>query len=160
MPSFDIVSEIDQHEVTNAVDQANRELTTRFDFKGTNAEYTLKDNKISLKATNEFQLKQMIDILYTKFTKRSIDVRSLSAGTPSVNLSEARQEVTVKQGIEQEDAKKIIKLIKDAKLKVQTAINGDKVRTTGKNRDDLQEVIALVRQHDFNLPLQYINFRD
>jgi len=129
MPSFDIVSEVDMHEATNAVDQANREVDNRFDFKGTNAkyEYSDSDNIVTLKAENDFQLKQMADILQTKFTKRNIDVKSLSFGQPQTALNEARQLITIKQGIDKESAKKIIKLIKDAKLKVQAAIQGEHI---------------------------------
>lgn len=161
MPSFDIVSNIDLHEVTNAVDQANREVETRFDFKGTNARFELAKDKITLIAPTEFQLKQLDEILRGKLTKRQIDLRSLDYKSITTNVSEARQEVVVKQGIDQDNAKKITKLIKDAKFKVQASIQGDQVRVTGKKRDDLQEVIAFMRQaKEVAVPVQFINFRD
>lgn len=160
MPSFDIVSKVDLQEVRNAVDQANREITTRFDFKGTDAKFEQQEEKITVKAENEFQLKQMQDILQAKLIKRGIAVGSIDLGKVETNLSEARQVVTIKQGIEAELAKKIIRGIKDNKIKVQAAIQGDQIRVTGKNRDDLQDAIALVREQKNILPLQYINFRD
>lgn len=160
MPSFDVVSKIDTQEVTNAVDQANRELTTRFDFKGIDARVEQVKNNITLIAPSDFQLKQMDEILRTKMTKRAIDIRALEYKTPVVKLNEARQEIIVKQGIEQEFAKKIIKLIKDANFKVQSAIQGDQVRITGKKRDDLQAVIAMLRAAKLDLPIQFENFRD
>lgn len=160
MPSFDIVSNTDQHEVSNAIDQANREISTRFDFKGTNARLELDKEKITLIAPTEFQLKQVDDILKNKLAKRSVDIRSFTYKEMTSNLNEARQIIEVKSGIDQENAKKIIKLVKEAGLKVQTAIQGDQVRVTGKKRDDLQEVIAMLRQAKTDLPLQYINFRD
>jgi cyclic-di-GMP-binding protein len=160
MPSFDIVSEVNLPEAVNAVDQANREVSTRFDFKGTDAKFELADTKITLRAQSEFQLKQMLAILETKLTKRGIAIGCLEFGNVLTNLNEARQIVTIKQGIETELAKKLVKTIKDSKLKVQTAIQGEQVRVTGKNRDDLQEVIALMRAQKINLPLQFTNFRD
>ena len=160
MPSFDIVSEVNLQEVRNAVDQANREISTRFDFKGTNAKIEHTEKKIDLTAQNEFQLKQMLDILQNKLIKRGVGIGSLTIGKINTNLNEARQEVTIKQGIDSELAKKIVKIIKDSKMKVQTAIQGEQVRVTGKKRDDLQEVIALMRQQKIELPLQYTNFRD
>jgi uncharacterized protein YajQ (UPF0234 family) len=160
MPSFDIVSEVDTHELTNAVDQANRELTTRFDFKGAEASFSLEDNVISQSAPSEFQLQQMTDILRARLVARKIDARCLEFGDVDTNLAGARQKVTVKQGIERELAKKLQGAIKDAKLKVDTQINGDKLRVTGKKRDDLQAAMALLRAQDFGLPLQFENFRD
>lgn len=160
MPSFDIVSEIDMHEATNAVDQANREIDSRFDFKGSNAKFELQDNTVTMRAPEAFQCKQMLEILQNKLVKRQIDIRCLEIAEPEVALNAARQSVTLRSGIETPLAKKIIKLIKDAKMKVQTAIQGDKVRVTGKKRDDLQAAIALLREADVDLPLQYINFRD
>jgi uncharacterized protein YajQ (UPF0234 family) len=160
MPSFDVVSEIDSHELTNAIDQANREVTTRFDFKGVDAKYDFKDDKITIMAPSDFQVKQMQDILSNKVSKRSIDVRCLDYQKIETNLSQARLVVNVKQGIETETAKKIIKFIKDKKFKVQAAIQSDQVRVTGKQRDDLQEVMAALRGEDFALPLQFKNFRD
>lgn len=160
MPSFDIVSEVDSHELVNAVDQANREITNRFDFKGANALFELKDTTITLTAPSDFQVKQMLDILQTKMAKRQIDSRALDAGDIKTTLSQATQIITVKKGIEKEDAKQITKLVKDSKIKVQTSIQGDQIRVTGKNRDDLQEAITLLREAELKLPLQYINFRD
>jgi len=160
MPSFDIVSEVDTHELTNAVDQANRELSTRFDFKGVEAKFELDDKFISQSAPSEFQLKQMQDILRARLTARSIDVRCLDVAEPEINLATARQKVTVKQGIEQAVAKKIVAAIKAAKLKVEAQINGEKLRVTGKKRDDLQVAIALLRKSEFDVPLQFDNFRD
>jgi uncharacterized protein YajQ (UPF0234 family) len=160
MPSFDIVSNIDNHEVTNAVDQANREVSTRFDFKGTDARVELNKDKMTIIAPTDFQLKQVDEILRNKLTKRQIDIRSLKYGDISTNLSEARQVVEVKQGIEQEQAKKIIKLIKEGGFKVQAAIQGDQVRVTGKKRDDLQDVIAMLRSAKVEIPVQFDNFRD
>jgi cyclic-di-GMP-binding protein len=160
MPSFDIVSEVDKHELTNAVDQASRELTNRFDFKGVDAMYTLDGFVITLAAPSDFQLKQMLDILRQRLTARKIDARALDAAEPEINLASAKQKVTVKQGIEQPIAKKIIAEIKAAKLKVETQINGDKLRVTGKKRDDLQVAIALLRKSEVDVPLQFDNFRD
>lgn len=160
MPSFDVVSEVDKHELTNAVDQANRELTNRFDFKGSDARFELDDAVITQLAPSDFQLKQMIDILRQRLTARSIDVRCLDVAEPEVNLASAKQRITVKQGIEQPLAKKIVAAIKAAKLKVDTQINGDKLRIVGKKRDDLQTAIALLRKSDFEVPLQFDNFRD
>ncbi|MFN3310919.1 MAG: YajQ family cyclic di-GMP-binding protein [Thermomonas sp.] len=160
MPSFDIVSEVDIHELTNAVDQANRELATRFDFKGVDARFVREDAVITQSAPSEFQLQQMTDILRARLIARKIDVRCLEFGDIETNLAGARQKVTVKQGIERELAKKLQAAIKDAKLKVETQINGDKLRVTGKKRDDLQAAIALLRGQDFGLPLQFDNFRD
>ena len=160
MPSFDVISEVDQHELTNAVDQANRELGTRFDFKGVDAKFVLEDQVITQSAPSDFQLKQMTDILRARLVARSIDSRCLEFGDVETNLAGARQKVTVKQGIERELAKKIQGAIKDAKLKVDTQINGDKLRVIGKKRDDLQATIALLRGAEFERPLQYDNFRD
>ena len=160
MPSFDIVSNVDNHELSNAVDQANREVDNRFDFKGSGAKFVLAEDVINLSAPNDFQLKQMADILNNKMAARKLDVQSLDYDDPEVNLSEARQKVDVKQGIDTPTAKKIIKMIKDKKLKVQTAIQGEQVRVTGKKRDDLQSVIALLKEDFVDLPLQYENFRD
>ena len=160
MPSFDIVSEVDTHELTNAVDQANRELSTRFDFKGVEATFVLDDKVISQSAPSEFQLQQMTDILRARLIARKIDARCLEFGDIETNLAGARQKVTVKQGIERELAKKLQGAIKDAKLKVDSQINGDKLRVNGKKRDDLQAAIALLRATEFERPLQFDNFRD
>jgi uncharacterized protein YajQ (UPF0234 family) len=160
MPTFDAVSEVDKHELTNAVDQANRELSTRFDFKGTQAKFELDEYVITLHAPSAFQLRQMMDILRGRVSARSIDVRCLDAAEPIENLGGARQVVTVQQGIDQPTAKKLVAAIKAAKLKVDTQINGDKLRVTGKKRDDLQEAIALLKTAQVERPLQFNNFRD
>ncbi|UGB44767.1 YajQ family cyclic di-GMP-binding protein [Frateuria edaphi] len=160
MPSFDVVSEVDKHELTNAVDQANRELASRFDFKGTDAVFELDGYVITQRAPSDFQLQQMLDILRGRLTSRKIDIRALDVAEPEVNLGGARQKVTVKQGIEQAMAKKLVAELKAAKLKVEAQINGDKLRVTGKKRDDLQLAMALLRKSEVELPLQFDNFRD
>ncbi len=160
MPSFDVVSEIDTHELTNAVDQAIRELTQRFDFKGTDAAFELEDTTVTMTAPADFQLKQMLDILKLRMSKRGIDVACLEVKDPEVNLARAKQLVICKHGIDAEAGRKVSRLIKDSKLKVQAQVQGDKVRVTGKKRDDLQEAIALLRKADVGVPLQFNNFRD
>jgi len=160
MPSFDVISEVDKHELTNAVDQANRELTTRFDFKGVDAKYAMDDFVITQTAPSEFQLQQMLDILRARLVARKIDIRALDVADPETNLGGSRQKVTVKQGIEQPVAKKLVAELKAAKLKVEAQINGDKLRVTGKKRDDLQAAMAVLRKSDVELPLQFDNFRD
>lgn len=161
MPSFDVVSQVDEHELSNAVDQANREIGNRFDFKGIDAKFELKESVITIVAESTFQLKQMLDVLRHKLTARKIDIACLVAGEPQTSLSKATQPVTVQQGIESAMAKKIVKMIKEQKkLKVQTAIQGDQLRVTGKKRDDLQSVIAFLKEADLSVPLQYENFRD
>ena len=160
MPSFDVISEVDTHELTNAVDQANRELDTRFDFKGVEARFERDENVINQSAPSEFQLQQMTDILRARLVARKIDARCLEPGAVETNLAGARQKIVVKQGIERELAKKIVTTIKDAKLKVEAQINGDKLRITGKKRDDLQAAMAVLRKSNVELPLQFDNFRD
>ncbi len=160
MPSFDIVSEVDSHELVNAVDTANRELKNRFDFRNVEASFTLEKSVVSLKAPSDFQLQQMLDILKARLIARGIDIRSMDVADPEVNLAEARQKVTMKSGIEQKTAKKIAAALKEAKLKVDSQINGDKLKVMGKKRDDLQEAIALLKSKEFELPLQFENFRD
>ena len=160
MPSFDVISEVDKHELTNAVDQASRELTTRFDFKGTEATYTLDDYTITQAAPSEFQLQQMLDILRGRLVARKIDIRALDVAEPETNLGGSRQKITVKQGIEQPVAKKLVATLKAAKLKVEAQINGDKLRVSGKKRDDLQQAMAVLRGAEVELPLQFDNFRD
>lgn len=160
MPSFDVVSKIDNHEATNAIDQANREVKTRFDFKDTNAHYEFADNVITLIAPNKFQLQQMQQILEPKLVKRGIDLNCLVRDEISESLHEARQKITIKYGIDHEAGKKINKLIKDAQLKVQSSIMGDHVRVTGKKKDDLQAVMGLLRKEQLGIPLQFENFRD
>ncbi|HEU4654456.1 MAG TPA: YajQ family cyclic di-GMP-binding protein [Steroidobacteraceae bacterium] len=160
MPSFDIVSELNGHEVANAVDQANREVGTRFDFKGTNAKFELKDFVITLTAQADFQLKQMMDILRLRLTKRNIDITCMKIDDPVIQGQTARQIVTLRQGIDSELGKKLQRLIKDSKLKVQAALQDKQVRVTGKSRDDLQDVIKMVRGAKLDLPFQFTNFRD
>lgn len=160
MPSFDVVSKTDLHEVTNAVDQANREIDTRFDFRGTDARVELSKTTITLIAPSEFQLQQLDEILRNKLAKRNVDVRALEYKDAEIKLNESRRVVEVRQGLESDQAKKIVKLIKEKGLKVQAAIQGEQVRVTGKKRDDLQDVIAFLREAKLDMPLQYENFRD
>jgi hypothetical protein len=160
MPSFDTVSEVNHHELSNAVDQANREVTTRFDFKGTDSNFELKDSKITMNTESEFQLNQMYDILCNKLVKRGVDISCLELADPVIHLKTATRVVTVREGIDSDVSRKMVKLIKDRKLKVQAAVQGDQLRVTGKKRDDLQEVMALLREGNFGLPLQFKNFRD
>ena len=160
MPSFDIVSEVNLHEAANAIDQSNREVGTRFDFKGSGARFELSEAVITLHAENEFQLQQMLDILQPRLAKRGVDLTCLKIDPPQVSGRQARQSVTLRQGVDAPLAKSLVKLIKDRKLKVQANIQGDQVRVTGKKRDDLQEVIALLRQQELDMPLQFSNFRD
>ena len=160
MPSFDVVSEVDMHEVTNAVDQANRELLNRFDFKGTNARFQLDGSQVNMRGPGEFQLKQMLDILTGRLAGRKVDIRCLKVDPPQVNVAEASQMVTIRQGIETDLARKIVKMIKTEKLKVQAAIQGDKVRVSGKKKDDLQHVIGLLKDAEVDMPLQFENYRD
>ena len=160
MASFDIKSEIDHHEITNAVDQANRILQNRFDFKGTGAEFSLADNQITLSAVEEFQIHQMLPILNESLAKRSVDLKSLKPGEVEVATGSASQIMNLQEGIDKELAKKITTLVKQSKSKVQASIQGDSVRITGKKRDDLQQVIQLVKDQNFPVPLQYLNFRD
>jgi uncharacterized protein YajQ (UPF0234 family) len=160
MPSFDIVSEFDMHELTNAVDQANREVGQRFDFKGVDAKFELKENVVTLHAQVEFQLDQMLELLKSKLVKRKIDVSALKVEDIELIGQRALQKVIVQQGVETDVAKKIQKHVKDLKMKVQIAIQGEKLRVTGAKRDDLQAVIANLRQQSFGLPLQFDNFRD
>jgi len=160
MPSFDVVSEVDTHELTNAVDQATRELTQRFDFKGSDATFELEETTVTMSAKAEFQLKQMLEILKLRISKRGIDVRCLEVKDPDVNLATAKQEVIVRHGIDADTGRTVARLLKDSKIKVQAQIQGDKVRVTGKKRDDLQEAIALLRKAEVEVPLQFNNFRD
>ena len=159
MPSFDVVSEVDSHELTNAVDQMNREVTNRFDFKGSDAKVILKEFDMNFEAQSDFQLKQMRDIMVNKLSKRGIDNRCLERGKVEERGLRAYQTITVKHGLDKEDAKKITKLIKEKKFKVQAAIQGEQVRVTGKKRDDLQAVMAYLKA-EVDLPLQFNNFRD
>lgn len=161
MPSFDIVSEVDMHEINNAIDQANREVGTRFDFKGVDAKFALTDKLgIDVSAESDFQIRQMLEILRAKMVKRNIDVKSLVEADVTMAGQSATMLVTIAQGIESDLARKIIKMIKETKIKVQTAIQGDQLRVTGKKRDELQGVIAMLREAKLEVPLQYTNFRD
>ncbi len=160
MPSFDVVSELNAHEVANAIDQANRELAQRFDFKDTGARFELGEFTVTLHAQVDFQLKQMLEILKLRLGKRGIDLACLEVKDPETTLSAARQQVILKQGADAETGKKVVRSIKDSKLKVQASIQGEKVRITGKQRDDLQAAIKLLRGSKLDLPLQFDNFRD
>jgi len=160
MPYFDAVSRVDSHELSNAVDQANREVAKRYDLRGSGARFELQPDLITQFAQSEYQLNQLLDILRLRLAARGIDPRSIEPGAVEVNLSEARRKISVRQGIEQVVAKKLVASLKEAKLKVEAQINGDKLRVTGKKRDDLQTAIALLRKCDIDLPLQFENFRD
>jgi uncharacterized protein YajQ (UPF0234 family) len=160
MPSFDVVSEVDLQEVRNAVDQANREVGTRFDFKGVDAKFEQSEADITLRAEQEFQLNQMMDMLRQKLVKRKVDIGAMDIKEPESTLNAARQQVVIKQGIDTDTARKMVKAIKGSKIKVQAQIQGEQVRVTGKKRDDLQQVIALLKETDYGLPLQFTNFRD
>jgi uncharacterized protein YajQ (UPF0234 family) len=160
MPSFDVVSDFDAHEAANAVDQANREVNTRFDFKGTGSKYELDNEVIALTSQSDFQLQQMMDILRQKLAKRGIDLGCLDEQEPEITGSAARQDVILRRGIDSELARKLVKTVKNSKIKVQAAIQGDKLRISGKKRDDLQATIRLLKDTDVDLPLQYENFRD
>lgn len=162
MPSFDVVSEIHMHEAANAVDQASREIGTRFDFKGVDASFELKEKEgeILLAAESEFQIEQMLDILKTKMVKRNLDLQALKPGEVEQSGQKALLKAALVQGIDGDTARRIVKKVKDLKMKVQVAIQGDKLRVTGKKRDDLQGVIAVLRDEDWGQPLQFNNFRD
>ncbi len=160
MPSFDTVSEVDAHELTNAVDQANREIANRYDFKGSDAKILQENENLRIEAQSEFQIDQINDILLQKMGKRGIDVNCMERGKVEEANMRAKQTITVRQGIDKETAKKMVKLIKDSKIKVQAAIQGEKLRVTGKKRDHLQEVISLLEDANLGLPLQFNNFRD
>lgn len=160
MPSFDVVSEVDSHEIGNAVDQANREVGTRFDFKGTDAKFELSESEVTLIGEATFQLGQMLDILRIKLSRRGIDVDCMDVQKSETSGLNVRQKVIIKEGLDSESAKKIIKLIKQKKLKVQAQIQQEQVRVTGKKRDDLQAVMAMLKAEDLGIPLQYKNFRD
>ena len=160
MPSFDVVSEIDKQELLNAVDQANREISTRFDFKGTNSKIEISEWILTTISKSEFQIKQINDILKNKINKRGIDVRCLEFGEIIENNNEARETVTIKKGIDKDKAKRIVKMTKNSKLKLQASIQGEQVRVSGKKRDDLQNIISELKEAKFDIPLQFINFRD
>ena len=160
MPSFDVVSEMDFHELTNAVDQANRELQTRFDFRGVDASFNRTDNVVRVSAEADIQLEQMIDILRAKLVKRGIDPKVMDIADQEHIGKQLHRNIRIQEGIESLLAKKIVKMIKDKKMKVQAAIQGEKVRVTGKKRDDLQQVMAMLKEAELDVPLQYNNFRD
>lgn len=161
MPTFDIVSEVDKQEIRNAVDQVNKEVNTRFDFKGSDARVEQADYQLTMFADDEFKLEQVSDILMVKLTKRNVDVRCLDKGqVEKISGNKVKQVVTVKTGLETELAKKIVKYIKDSKLKVQASIQGDVVRISGAKKDVLQETIQLIKKTIDNFPLQFQNFRD
>ena len=160
MPSFDVVSEVDHHELRNAIDQANREIGTRYDFKGSNARIEQNETELGLEAEAEFQLQQMIPILKEKMSKRGIDVECLEFGDVVEMNRRARQAVRVREGLDRDLARKMVKLVKDSRLKVQAAIQGEQLRVTSKKRDDLQAVMKLLREAGLGIPLQFQNFRD
>ena len=160
MPSFDVVSEFDAHEASNAIDQANREVGNRFDFKGTGSKYVLEDQVVTLTSQADFQLQQMMDILRQKLAKRGIDIGCMKEEEVEITGSEARQRVILRKGIDTPLARDLVKQIKASKIKVQSSIQGEKLRVNGKKRDDLQAVIALLKDASTDLPLQYENFRD
>ena len=160
MPSFDVVSEIDHHELKNALDQANREIGTRYDFKGSGAKIEQSGNELTLEAESEFQLKQMVPILKEKMSRRGIDVDCLEFADIVEMNKRARQQVQVREGLDKDLARKMVKLVKDSKLKVQVAIQGEQLRVSGKKRDDLQQVMQILREAGLGIPLQFNNFRD
>ena len=160
MPSFDTVSEVDHHELSNAIDQANREIGTRYDFKGSNAKIEQSENQLSLNAESEFQIKQMTPILKEKMSKRGIDVSCLEFSDVVEMNMKASQQVLVREGLDKELARKIVRLIKDSKIKAQAAIQGDQVRVSGKKRDHLQQIMQMLREANLGIPLQFNNFRD
>ena len=160
MPSFDVVSEVDMHEMANAVDQAQREMSNRFDFKGVDAAFELNDSEIIIRADVDFQTRQMLEILQNKMSSRKLDLKALKIGEVEISGQRAILKAQIQQGIETDIARKIVKKVKDQKMKVQVAIQGDKLRVTGKKRDDLQEVMAVLRKDNWGLPLQFNNFRD
>ena len=160
MPSFDVVSDFDSHEASNAVDQANREVNTRFDFKGTGSKYELEEQAIRLTSQSEFQLDQMMDILRQKLSKRGIDIACMDEQPVELSGNEARKTVILRRGIDTDLARKLVKMVKGSKIKVQAAIQGDKLRISGKKRDDLQATIKMLKEADVDLPMQYENFRD
>ena len=160
MPSFDVVSDFDQHEVTNAIDQSNREVTTRFDFKGSDSRFAFEENSIKLTSQSEFQLQQMLDILKQKLSKRGINIGCLKVEDPDLSGNEAHQNIILRKVIDSELARSLVKKIKANKIKVQVAIQGEQLRISGKKRDDLQNTIKFLKELDVDLPLQYENFRD
>lgn len=160
MPSFDTVSEVDSHELSNAIDQANREIANRYDFKGSDAKVVHEDNNLRIEGQSEFQLDQVFDILITKMAKRGIDVLCLERGKVEEVNMRAKQSISLRQGIDKDSARKMVKLVKDSKIKVQVAIQGEKLRVTGKKRDDLQKVMNMLKDAGLGIALQFNNFRD
>ena len=160
MPSFDVVSEVDMHELSNAVDQANREIGNRFDFKGSDSIIKQKEAQLTLSSDSDFRIKQMQTVLFEKLTKRKIDIASLDQGKIEKSMGGAKQVSVIQQGIDKESAKKVVKLVKESKLKLQAAIQDEQVRVTGKKRDDLQKMMNQLREAEIGLPLQFTNFRD
>mgnify|MGYP002628277025 FL=1 len=161
MPSFDIVSEVDMHEVNNAIGQANREVDTRFDFKGVDAKFAVtEESEVMVSAEVDFQIRQMLEILRAKLVKRGVDIKSFVEGDVETTGQKASMRVKIQQGIDSEIARKIVKKVKETKIKVQTAIQGDKLRVSGKKRDDLQNVMSVLKESNLGIPLQYNNFRD
>jgi len=160
MPSFDVVSKIDNHELSNALDQANREVGNRFDFKGSDVKFTETDGIITLDSETEMQLQQMLDILFNKTSKRGIDLGALETGDPQASGKRMLQKVTIRQGIDKELGRKIVKFVKESKMKMQASIQSEQVRITGKKRDDLQDMISKLKSANMGLPLQFENFRD
>jgi len=160
MPSFDVVSEVDQHELGNAIDQASKEITNRFDFKGTSADAKLNDGVVVLTADSDFQIQQMHPILYQKLTARSIDIACLDAGKVITSGKGVKQTITVRSGIDKDTAKKAVAKIKDSKIKVQAQVQGEQLRVNGKKRDDLQATMKLLESAELGLPMQFQNFRD
>ena len=161
MPSFDIVSEVDMHEVNNAISQANREVDTRFDFKGVDAKFAVtEESEVMVSAEVDFQIRQMLEILRAKLVKRGVDIKSFVEGEVETTGQKAVMRVRIQQGIDSEIARKVVKKVKETKIKVQTAIQGDKLRVSGKKRDDLQNVMSVLKESNLGIPLQYNNFRD
>jgi len=160
MPSFDIISEVDLHELSNAVDNSNRAISQRFDFKGTNTEVRKTNDEVIISSESEFQVDQVLSIVHTEMVRRKIDINSLEESPAKPNGRQVEKKMLLRQGIDKETAKKIVKLIKDSKIKVQASIQGEQVRVTGKKRDDLQTVMSTLKQEKLSLPLQYTNFRD
>jgi uncharacterized protein YajQ (UPF0234 family) len=160
MPSFDVVSEVDQHELSNAIDHTQREIGNRFDFKGTSAKVALSDGNVLLHADSDFQVQQIHPVLYQKLTSRDIDIACLEAGKVENSGKGVKQAITVRQGIDKETAKKLIAKIKESKIKVQAQIQGEQLRVTGKKRDDLQQVMSMLKAAELELPMQFQNFRD
>ena len=160
MPSLDIQSEIDSHELLNAIDQANRVISNRYDFKGTDSKFLLDNEEITLNSQEEFQINQMMPILKESLVKRSIDVKSLDPQKIEISNFRASQKIFLKSGIDRELAKKITTLVKQSKLKIQAQIQGEQIRVSGKKRDDLQSIMTIIKDANFDIPLQFVNFRD